>query len=272
MHFSVNPSGGYALVNSRINKIWGREERTARGRLPRPLLQNQKFHLTITVDQNCYQIEINDRQFISFPHRMPFNSTGLVSYEGDASVDNIEIQRPVTMDQMTPLPALVPPPQTDPYDNVSSDHVLYHISYPRLPFLLPIKTGLQPGMIVNITARTVDNRFDLGLFQGSNPYEDPNSDVAFHMEAYIKEMSIIRNSHQSNQWRSPERYLEHFPFFVNSDFKLIIRVESNRFLISVNGKHLFDFYHRVLPLNSIDHFCIHGGLQISSICVTNPPL
>jgi len=204
---------------------------------------------------------------------MPFNSIGLVTYEGDANIDNIEIQRPVTMDPIPPLPALVPPPYTaDPYENVSSDHVLYHITYPRLPYLLPIKCGLGPGMIVNIKARTLENRFDLGLYQGSNPYEDPNSDVAFHMEVYIKEMSIVRNSHQANQWRNAERYLEHFPFFINSDFNMILRVESNRYMVSVNGKHLFDFYHRVLPLNTIDYLCIHGGLEISSICVMNPPL
>jgi galectin-9 len=272
LHLSINPSGGYALINSRINKTWGREDRTPRGRLPRPLLQKQKFHLTIIVEQTCYQIEINDRQFISFAHRIPFSNIGLVSYDGDATVDNLEIQRLVTMDQMMPLPALVPPPQTtDPYD-CNSDHVLYHISYPRLPLLQPIKCGLEPGMIINITARALDNRFDLSLYQGSNPYEDPNADVAFHMEVYIKEMSIVRNSCQSNQWRSTERYLEHFPFFVNCDFKMIIRIESNRYMVSVNGKHLFDFYHRVLPLNSIDHLCIHGGLEISSICVTKPPL
>jgi len=275
LHFCVNPSGGYALVNSRLNRIWAKEERTARGRLPRPLLQNQRFQLTVVVDITCFQIVVNDRPFLSFAHKMPFNTIGLISCEGDATVEHLEVQKPVSMDQMRPMPSLVPPPQAsapNTADDFGSDHVLYHITYPQLPCLQPIKCGLNYGMIVSITARCVDNRFDLGLYQGSNPYEDPVNDVAFHMEVNVKEMSITRNSYQSNQWKASERYLESFPFAVNSTFKLTLRVEANRYTLSVNNRHLFDFYHRVLPLTSIDNICIHGGLQVQTLTVMNPPL
>ena len=276
LQFSVNPSGGYASLNSRLNKIWGKEDRTARGRLPRPLLQNQKFTLTITVDNTCFQIQVNDRPFLSFAHRMPFNSIGLVKCDGDATIANLEIQTQVTLDQMQPMPALLPPPYqasaAEPDNDFGFDHVLYNITYPPLPCLQSIKCGLQPGMIITITARILDNRFDLGLYQGSNPYEDPVNDVAFHMEVYVKEMSIVRNSYQSNKWMQMERYLEGFPFVPNSNFKLTIRIESNRYMVSANNRHLFDFYHRVLPLNTIDYLCIHGGLEIQTITVMNPPL
>lgn len=275
LQFCVNPSGGYALVNSRLNKIWGKEERTPRGRLPRPLLQNQKFLLTISLDTTCFHILVNERPFITFAHKMPFTTIGLVSCDGEATIDNLEILTPVAMDQLSPMAPLVPPPQAvcaDPVSDSGTDHVLYNIAYPRLPLLQPIKCGLHPGMVIAITGQTLDNRFDLGLYQGANPYEDPVANVAFHMEVYIKEMSVVRNSYQSNQWMQAERYLEGFPFAPNSNFRLKIKVESNRYVVSVNNRHLFDFYHRVLPLSTIDHLCIHGQVMIQTITVMNPPL
>ena len=275
LHFCVNPSGGYALVNSRLNRIWGKEERTPRGRLPRPLLQNQKFQLTILVDTTCFQILVNERPFITFAHKMPFNTIGLVSCDGEATVENFEVLASVAMDQLMPMQPLVPPPQAaaaNPANDFGQDHVLYDIKYPQLPLLQPIKCGLHPGMIIAITGQTLDNRFDIGLYQGSNPYQDPIANVAFHMEVYIKEMSVVRNSYQSNQWMQAERYLEAFPFAPKSNFRLTIRVESNRYMVSVNNRHLFDFYHRVLPLSTIDYLCIHGQVMIQTITVMNPPL
>lgn len=267
LHISIHPSGCYSVINWRINRVWGREDRTPRGRLPRPLLQNQKFRLSIVVDESCFNVEINDRHFVSLQHRVPFNQIGLVNYSGDASIDNVEVVKSAPPPYA--MPPLLPAPSEGQFDT-STDRVLYNVPYPRLPLLQPIKCGLHPGMTITITARTRDNRFDVGLYQGPNPYEDPSSDVALHMEVYIKEMCVLRNSHQVGQWRNSEKHLEQFPFFVNVEFRMIIRVESNRYMVSVNGRHLFDFYHRVLPLNTIDHLCIHGGLEIMSVCIMSP--
>ncbi|XP_054158258.1 galectin-9-like [Oppia nitens] len=319
IHFCVNPSGGYSLVNSRLNRQWGREDRTPRGRLPRPLLQNQKFQLVFALDIGCWHVMVNnsssvgnnttggggaDRILLSFPHKMPFNTVGLVSCYGDATVEHLEVQQPVThtasvaidsqqQQHYQPMPALVPLPSgsgsgglppaypsiaDDFVLNGSSDHVLYNIQYPSLPLLQPIKCGLQPGMIVAITGRPLDcggggqNRFDFGLFQGPNPYEDPHRDVVFHSEVYMKEQSIVRNSYQQNEWRTQERYLDHFPFQLNTVFRLTVRVEANRLMVAVNNRHVYDYYHRVLPLSTVDHICIHGSVEVQSLCVMNPPL
>lgn len=270
LHFSVCPSGGYALVNTKMNKVWGKEERSPRGRLPRPLLQNQRFKLTIILESTCFNIEINDRQFMTLQHRMSFTQIGLISYFGEATIDNLEVQKPYN------LPAPLLPCNDQPSGlnepNSSSDLVLYNLSCPKLPHLQNIKSGLRPGMLIIINGIPKENRFDISLFQGPNPYDCPNSDAAFHMEVYIQEKLIIRNSNQGNIWRNQERQTDHFPFLNNINFRLVIRIESNRYLVTVNEQHLFDFYHRVLPLSSIDHLVVHGGIEVKSITIIDSPL
>lgn len=276
---SIIPSGGYALLNSRTGKTWNKEERTPRGRLPRPLLQNSSFSLVIEVEKNGYRIDVSGHPFTTFLHRLPFDSVGLLSYEGDFEVDNVQIQPPPTeVASIASAPAFPLGPQpsssfagNNNFENV--DHLLVDRKFPRLPLLLPIKGGLVPGMMLTLDGQLTGNRFDISLYQGSNPYGDPNSDVAFHMEVYLKEMAIVRNSHQSGGWQTAEKELTHFPFFgLGAAFTLVLRVEANRYQVSVGGRYLFDFYHRVGPLNSIDHLCIHGSAEITSLTLSVPPL
>lgn len=257
MHFCVHSSAGYALLNSRTGKIWGQEERTARGRLPRPLLQNQNFRLCIDAEPTQYRIDVNDNEFVTFIHRHSFESVGLLSYDGDFEVENIFIQPP---------PAMVSAPLAE------DSHVVKDLKWPKLPLLLPIKSGLQVGMIFAIDGRVTGNRFDISFYQGSNPYEDHNANVPFHMEIYMDSKAIVRNSNQLKQWCQPEKELTHFPFFGHSAFNMQIRVEGNRYQVIVGGRYVFDFYHRISALTTINHLCIHGGVEIHSLIITIPPL
>ncbi|KPM05953.1 Galectin-like protein 3 [Sarcoptes scabiei] len=147
-----------------------------------------------------------------------------------------------------------------------------HLKWPKLPLLLPIKSGLQIGMSILIDGRILGNRFDLSFYQGSNPYDDPNANVPFHMEVYMDSKTIVRNSNEKKQWQQPEKELTHFPFFGHSAFRMLIRVESNRFQTIVGGRYIFDFYHRIGAISTIDHLCLHGNVEIHSLMITVPPL
>lgn len=259
LHFAVHPSAGYALLNSRSGKTWGQEERTSRGRLPKPLLQNQNFKICIEAERNQFRIDINDNEFIAFIHRHPFENVGLLSYDGDFEVENIQLQPP-------PVVVSAPPPPD------GNDHVVTDLKWPKLPLLLPVKSGLQIGMIISINGRIIGNRFDLSFYQGSNPYEDPNANVPFHMEVYMDSKTIVRNSNQNKQWCQPEKELSHFPFFGLSAFEMQIRIEGNRYQVMVGNRFVFDFYHRISAISTIDHICIHGGVEIHSLMIILPPL
>ena len=262
MHFSVNPGSGQALLNSRTGKTWNTEERTSRGILPRPLLQNQEFKICIEVQPNQYQISVNNRDFLKFLHRHPYESVGLLSYEGDFEISNVQIQPYVSPDVPYIEPALL----------ANNDHIINDLKFPRLPLLLPIKNGLTIGMMIHIDGRLTGNRFDVSFYQGSDPYGDPNSNVAFHMEVYLSERSIIRNSNQNKEWRTPESEMTHFPFFGHSIFSMIIRVESNRYQVIVGGHYVFDFKHRITLLDTIDHLGIHGSVELTNVTISVPPL
>lgn len=258
LHFSAHPSASYAILNSRTGKTWGAEERTARGRLPRPLLQNQTFKLCIEAEKNQFRIDLNDNQFLTFIYRHPFETVGLLSYEGDFDVENIFIQPPAVK-------------MTAPLLEDSNDHVIKDIKWPKLPLLLPIKSGLKAGIVFYIDGRVIGNRFDISFYQGPNPYEDPNANVPFHMEVYMDTKSIVRNSFQQGKWCQVEKELTHFPFF-GSPFNMQIKVEANRFQLVAGGRYVFDFYHRISAISTIDHFCIHGGVEIHSLTITEDPL
>ncbi|KAI7697913.1 Galectin-9C [Sarcoptes scabiei] len=259
INLCVHPSAGYALLNSRKGKVWDQEERTSRGRLPRPLLQNQNFTICIEAERTQFRIDVNGNEFVTFLHRNDFTEVGLLSFNGDFDVENIQIQQPQV---------IVSAPNAE--DN--NDHIITDLKWPKLPLLLPIKSGLQIGMSILIDGRILGNRFDLSFYQGSNPYDDPNANVPFHMEVYMDSKTIVRNSNEKKQWQQPEKELTHFPFFGHSAFRMLIRVESNRFQTIVGGRYIFDFYHRIGAISTIDHLCLHGNVEIHSLMITVPPL
>lgn len=275
LHFRLNPSAGYALLNSRSGKTWGTEERTSRGRLPPSLLQNQRFKISITVEANVYRIDVNENTFVSFIHRHPYESVGLLSYDGDFEVDNVTLQSPPSPPGLAVAPSAPPPlPSMPPIAQTGdvSSHVLYDIKFPKLPFLLPIANGLSTGMSFLIDGQITGTRFDVSFYQGSNPYGESGCDVAFHMEVLLQEKVILRNSNQDNEWRKVEKEVSFFPFLGQHFFNMEIRVEANRYQVNVGGHYIFDFYHRITRLHTIDHICLHGGVSVSSLTITLPPL
>lgn len=265
MHLVINPPSGQAILNSRSGRSWASEERTTRGMLPPPLLQNQEFKLCIEVQPSQYQVNVNEKDFLKFIHRHPFETVGLLSYEGDFEVTRVEIV-PYVAPSLSSMIPLCPNP------SANNDHIICDVKLPHLPLLLPIKPGLCPGMFITIDGRISGNRFDISLYQGSNPYGDPRASVAFHMEIYMDSRSIVRNSNENNEWKEAETDITHFPFFGQSAFNLVIRVEGNRYQVMVGGHYIFDFKHRINLLSSIDHLCLHGSVDISSITVSVPPL
>lgn len=214
----------------------------------------------IAIDDHSFNIYVNDHFFLPFAHRLPFNTSGLVTYTGDAGISFI--------DATFPAPAASAPPSSPP-PPVDTRNAIYEVKNAKLPFLQPIKGACEPGTWFLIGAKMIDNRFDISLYQGPDPYENSRTNVAFHMEVYLNEKQIVRNSYQNGQWQREEREacLNGFPFFLNYDFNLILRVESNRYSIIVNDKHLFDFHHRVLPLSTVNHLHIHGGLQVTNVAI-----
>lgn len=73
---------------------------------------------------------------------------------------------------------------------------------------------------------------------------------------------IARNS-KDTCWGIEERDGP-FPFEHASFFELLITVESDRYIVHINGDHIFDYKHRI-PINEISFISIDGGVDIHSI-------
>ncbi|CAJ0951280.1 unnamed protein product, partial [Ranitomeya imitator] len=106
-------------------------------------------------------------------------------------------------------------------------------------------------------------RFDIQLTCGDS--EDPPADVAIEMKAEFTDKQLLRNACVSGEWGEEESAIPYFPFIADQPFRVEILCEHPRFRLFVDGHQLFDFYHRVELLSSIDTIKINGDLQLTKL-------
>ncbi|KAK6328141.1 hypothetical protein J4Q44_G00001190 [Coregonus suidteri] len=125
----------------------------------------------------------------------------------------------------------------------------------KVPFSGRIRGGMRPGKKV-IVMGIVDlepDSFDVSLTCGrGTEEEEPQPDVALKLSARFAERQFLRNSRVSGQWSEEEKSIDYFPFIPDQPFRIEIHCEHTRFRIFVDGNPLFDFFHKVKSLPSID--------------------
>uniref|UniRef100_A0A1A8P0J2 Galectin n=1 Tax=Nothobranchius rachovii TaxID=451742 RepID=A0A1A8P0J2_9TELE len=137
-----------------------------------------------------------------------------------------------------------------------------------VPFSGRIRGGMRPGKRI-IVMGIVDlepDRFDISLTceRGSNK-EDLQYDVALKLTARFNDRQFLRIARVSGKWTEEEASTAYFPFIPDQPFRIEIHCEHQRFRIFVDGHQLFDFYHKVKSLSSIDTVRIQGDLQITKL-------
>uniref|UniRef100_A0A8C0F6D5 Galectin n=1 Tax=Bubo bubo TaxID=30461 RepID=A0A8C0F6D5_BUBBB len=133
----------------------------------------------------------------------------------------------------------------------------------KVPFELPLQTGLVPRMLITITG-TVNpnpNRFSLDFKKGN--------DVAFHFNPRFKEDNrrvIVCNSMFQNNWGKEDRTAPRFPFEAGKPFKVTnpILCEVDHFKVAVDDAHLLQYGFREKRLNEITKLCIAGDITLTS--------
>ncbi|XP_033835601.1 galectin-related protein-like isoform X1 [Periophthalmus magnuspinnatus] len=165
--------------------------------------------------------------------------------------------------------------------NVENDHLNESLENPGIispdkediallavPFSGRIRGGMRPGKKI-IVMGIVDlepNSFDVSLTCGRHSEkEDPPCDVALKLTARFSERRFMRNARLSGKWTEEEASTDYFPFIPDQPFRMEIHCEHQRFRIFVDGHQLFDFYHKVKSLPSIDTVRIDGDLQITKL-------
>nr|XP_033795730.1 galectin-related protein [Geotrypetes seraphini] len=155
----------------------------------------------------------------------------------------------------------------DLLNNSLGSPVQAEVLFPRLtvPFCGRIKGGLKPGkkiLVMGIVDLNPES-FDIRLTCGES--EDPPADVAIELKVVFTERQFLRNSCVSGEWGDAESAISYFPFIPDQPFRVEILCEHLRFRVFVDGRQLFDFYHRIQTLAAIDTIKINGDLQLTKL-------
>ncbi|KAM9476721.1 lectin, galactoside-binding-like b [Clarias gariepinus] len=138
-----------------------------------------------------------------------------------------------------------------------------------VPFKGRIRGGMRPGkkiIVMGIVDAEPDS-FDISLTCSCNVEKDEkeDTDVALKLSARFAERQFLRNARVSGKWSEEETAIPYFPFIQDQPFRIEIHCEHQRFRIFVDGHQLFDFYHKVKSLLTIDMIRIDGSLQITKL-------
>ncbi|XP_068925078.1 galectin-related protein isoform X1 [Petaurus breviceps papuanus] len=141
------------------------------------------------------------------------------------------------------------------------------VYFPRLivPFCGHIKGGMRPGkkiLVMGIVDLNPES-FEISLTCGDS--KDPPADVAIELKAVFTDKQLLRNSCISGERGEEQSAIPYFPFIPDQPFRVEILCEHPRFRVFVDGHQLFDFYHRIETLSSIDTIKINGDLQITKL-------
>ncbi|XP_036197224.1 galectin-9-like isoform X1 [Myotis myotis] len=294
--FHFNPrfeEGGYVVCNTKQKGRWGPEER----KMSMPLQMGIPFEIRFLVQSSGFQVTVNGNFFTNYVHRVPFHRVDNISVTGAVGLTHISFQNtravpvqpafsgmqfsqparfapkprgrkpkppsywqsiavPITQTvihtvqstpgQMFPNPAIPPPAYPSP-------------SYP-IPFFTSIPGGLYPSKSITITGivPSYAQRFHINLRSGN--------DIAFHLNPRFDENAVVRNTQISNSWGPEERSLNRsMPFARGQGFLVWIMCEGHCLKVSVDGQHLFDYYHRLKNLPAINNLEVGGDVQLTLV-------
>ncbi|CAG6016480.1 unnamed protein product [Menidia menidia] len=139
-----------------------------------------------------------------------------------------------------------------------------------VPFSGRIRGGMRPGkkiIVMGIVDLEPDRYANTCPTCGrdSEKEDPPAHDVALKLSARFGDRQFLRSARISGKWTEEEASTVYFPFIPDQPFRIEIHCEHQRFRIFVDGHQLFDFYHKVKSLPSIDTVRIQGDLQITKL-------
>ncbi|KAF5275171.1 hypothetical protein FQR65_LT04203 [Abscondita terminalis] len=134
------------------------------------------------------------------------------------------------------------------------------IEQPAVPFVGPIKGGLDPGTMIRIQGQVPSDgdRFNINLHCGSPP-----SDIALHVSVRLLQSYIARNSFEDGEW-GKEEDSGNLTIAPGEHFEILILCDPTSYKIAVNGNHFGEFQHRI-PFNGVSHLKIDGTVAIGLI-------
>lgn len=252
------------VTNSFQHSSWGTEERMSNTLIP----SGSSFNLTITVQQQTYQVSINGQHFMEYRHRIPFQQVDTISVGGKAEISSISFQNPVPSFPSQPgvfVPQIAVPtftgfpigPAFPPQPGFPAQP-----GFPPAMFAVPYRSaisgGLMPGRTITIqgTVNPSATRFNVNLCHTSG--------IALHYNPRFSENVVVRNTKEREKWGHEERG-GGMPFQRGQSFTLTICCEQQAFRMIVNGMQAHEYKHRFHYLQQITGLEIDGDVTLTSV-------
>ncbi|XP_051900194.1 galectin-4-like isoform X7 [Pristis pectinata] len=231
-HFNVRYDESTVVCNTLERERWGTEERKPHI----PINAGSYFELIVKTQSYCFQVSVNGQHFLEYNHRLPLVRVDTLKISGDVHVNAITFKNP----------------------NSTSTPVT--VSNPVVPYQAYIGSILPQQLIKVIgTVKVKSHRFTVNLIAS---YSD---NIALHINQRFDENAVVRNSRINLNWGTEERGLPFLPFIPGQTFEMQIHIQPTCYKVLVNGRHLFNFNHRVQPLNQIDKLEVTGDVTLSLV-------
>ncbi|XP_078287302.1 galectin-8-like isoform X2 [Rhinoraja longicauda] len=271
-HFNIRYDESVVVCNSLENQKWGSEERTSHI----PFNAGTYFELIIKTCGTCFQVSVNGQHFLEYRHRLALNRVDTLKISGDVHVNAITFKDP-------DVPPAYAPPAYDPAQafasqfavnycappvfsmpakpvNMTSTPAQVTVSNPVVPYQAYMGP-IRPQQLIKIvgTVNSKPRKFTINL---KAKYAD---NIALHIDQRYAENAVVRNSRIHQNWGTEERTLPFLPFVPGQTFEMQIIVQPSCYKILVNGRHLFNYNHRLQPLNQIDELEVTGDVSLSLV-------
>lgn len=271
-HLNMRYDESAVVCNTLQCQQWGSEERKSHI----PINVGSYFELIIKTCSTCFQVSVNGQHFLEYRHRLSLMRVDTLKISGDVHVNAITFTEP-------DVPPAYPPPAYVPAHPFASNFAVNYCAPPT--FSMPAKPvntastpaqvtvsnpvvpyqaymgGLRPQQLIKIvgTVSTKANKFTINL---KAKYTD---NIALHINQRYAENAVVRNSRIHQKWGTEERALPFLPFVPGQTFEMQIMVQPSCYKILVNGRHLFNYNHRLQPLNQIDELEVTGDISLSLV-------
>lgn len=247
LHLSVRFKNRTVVRNTLQEGSWETEEKDG----PFPFASGEEFSLHILVQTDSYYIAVNGQHCWVFDHRLHYSKVTTVNVIGPVKIHGIELHssrnehHPEASDTSTPF--------------------IQHVDNPSVPFLHDIPGGIKPGMKITVSGRPFVSvhKFTINLQCGTGPYPPP--DIALHFDVRAYSHCVVRNTRRNNNWEKEEISALSFPFRPGVNFDIVISVESDKYVVTVHGKHFTDYVHRIKQLSSINTLRIENDVVIGFV-------
>jgi len=133
----------------------------------------------------------------------------------------------------------------------------------------PVQGTVQDGTLITVQGTVPGHCTGFSINLSCGPTDIGTCDVALHVNPRFNENTIPRNSFQNGGWGAEDRSGTGLPIQKGGTFESIILVQSDKFMVSFNGRHFCEFRHRV-PKERITHVIVKGDVQVNNVMFSGP--